>query len=114
MTPTELCSPSNNHTSWCRSYSEALVFKDVEFLPLSRAQFIIIPDAADGHFELRFDITNRVKDEPLLEDKYGAELIAYVNGNQQMLTIDPMYTEGAFVDLRCDSACNCETILAIP
>jgi hypothetical protein len=110
----EECSRSNNNTSWCRSYSEALVFNYDFFEPLSRAQSVIIPDASDGQFNLRFNITNRVKDKPLLDDpKYAAKLRVYVNGDQKGESIDPIYTEEG-IGLDCNSNCNCEFDLTSP
>ena len=103
----EECSPSKNNRSWCRSYSEALVLTYPFYESRSRAQTVIIPDASDGQFNLRFNITNRVTDIPLLDDpKHAAKLHLYVNGDQKE-SIDPIYTEEG-IGLNCNSNCNCE------
>ena len=102
----EQCSQVNPNTSWCKSYAEALVLniEDEWYYDLNMAQFINIPDAADGHFQFVLNRTDRIQDQPLILDH--AQLDIYVNGETMVYDQDLLYGP-SFFNVACDSFCNC-------
>ena len=102
----ETCSKYNPDTSWCRSYSQAMI-KTVANDPdnnLRMAQFINIPDASDGHFLFAKYQPFEIVHEPAQIKENSAQLFVHIN--QQMMAYN-ISAYGAMLEIKCDDSCNC-------
>ncbi len=107
----DVCSQSIPNTSWCKSYSRAIVLNqdDQSSLDLNMAQFIVIPDASDGHYLFQKYQTFETQDIPVIT-RNKAQFDVYVNGEIMEYDQDKFNN---VLGIRCDSGCDCAVVTII-
>ncbi len=106
----EICSEATHTTSWCRSYSKAVIanIEDPFYYDQNSAQFVIIPDSSNGHFLVQKYQTIEDGEQLLTGNK--PQFDVYINGEKFE------YDEERFnsiLEIKCDASCNCNQGIVI-